>query len=145
MLVYGDVIGWRLEQRSVVVNVINYERHRCRRGPHSVECLLHLVVTEKRPMARLKRKDELYTEPTQSSQKSMRGRERSMRLLVSRVRHVTFSQAARAMLNRPCLQYNTHCKRLYFYLGIMGKEFTFGFHLGDALAAICINPIRHRC
>jgi hypothetical protein len=28
-----------------------------------------------------------------------------------------------------CPAYNTHCKRLNFYSGIMDKEFTFGFHL----------------
>jgi hypothetical protein len=28
-----------------------------------------------------------------------------------------------------CPAYNTHCKRLIFYLGIVGKEYTFGFHL----------------
>jgi hypothetical protein len=38
---------------------------------------------------------------------------RSKCLLPSRVRRVTFSQAARAMLNLPCLT-NTHCKQLYF-------------------------------
>jgi hypothetical protein len=57
-------------------------------------------------------------------QKSMRYR--SMRLTLSRVRHVTFSQAARAMLNN-CPTYNTHCKRLNCYSGIMGKDFIFGF------------------
>jgi hypothetical protein len=30
-----------------------------------------------------------------------------------------------------CPAYNAHCKRLYFYSGIMCKEFTFGFHLGS--------------
>jgi hypothetical protein len=74
-------------------------------------------------------------------QKSMRNR--SMRLTLSRVRHVTFIQDARAMLNLPCLQHSLQAALIFTQESWVRNSLSVSIWF-DALAVISINPIRHR-